>query len=266
MSGALLAADLKLAQALADEARSISLALFRGNFGRRRKADGSIVTDADEAIERAIRARVGRERPGDAMLGEEYGETGSGPRRWIVDAIDGTAHFAEGRPHWGTLIALEIDGEIAVGVCDMAPIDRRYFASAGQGAFCSERSGAPVRLQVSDAAQLQRARCFVSGPEWTPVPDRPRSAALAAQTQSVEPDDHPALRLAAGELEVAAFFMGGPWDVAAPAIVVREAGGRFSDLHGGGSIARGGGLFSNGRLHAAALALAGREAAVPELL
>jgi hypothetical protein len=106
----------------------------------------------------------------------------------------------------------------------------------------------------------------VSGPEWTPVPDRPRSAALAAQTQSVEPDDHPALRLAAGELEVAAFFMGGPWDVAAPAIVVREAGGRFSDLHGGGSIARGGGLFSTGRLHAAALALAGREAAVPELL
>jgi histidinol-phosphatase len=258
VSAAILAADLELARQLADEARSISLTSFRGRFEKRRKADGSIVTSVDEAVERAIRARLKRERPDDAMLGEEFGETGRGPRRWVVDAIDGTSSFAAGTDGWGTLIALEIDGEVAVGVCDMTPIDRRYFAASGQGAFCVERGGESLRLAVSAAAELRTARCFVPGPKWLPGADGIRAAALAARTRPVEPDDHPALRVAAGELEIAAFFMGGPWDVAAPAIVVREAGGRFSDLHGGRSIARGGGLFSNGAIHAAALAVVGR--------
>jgi len=258
LSAAELTADLTLARQLADEARAISLAAFRGHFEKRRKKDGSIVTSADEAVERAIRARLGRERPDDAMLGEEFGETGSGARRWIVDAIDGTASFAAGSEHWGTLIALEIEGTVAVGVCDMAPIDRRYFAASGAGAFCVDRGGKPMQLRVSRNGDLGSARCFVPGPEWTQGPDRMRSAALAVRTKIFEPEDHPALRVAAGEIEAAVFFMGGPWDVAAPSIVVREAGGRFGDLHGGVSIARGGGLFSNGAVHDAVLAVAGR--------
>ncbi len=253
-----LTADLELARRLADEARAISLAAFRGGFEKRRKKDGSVVTSADEAVERAIRARLGSERPEDAMLGEEFGETGSGPRRWIVDAIDGTASFAAGGQQWGTLIALEIEGAVAVGVCDMAPIDRCYFAASGLGAFCVERSGKPVRLSVSRTGDLGKARCFVPGPEWTRGPDRTRSAALASRTRIFEPDDHPALRVAAGEIEAAVFFMGGAWDVAAPSIVVREAGGRFGDLHGGTSVARGGGIFSNGAVHEAVLAVVGR--------
>jgi len=253
-----LTADLELARQLADEARAISLAAFRGGFEKRRKKDGSVVTSADEAVERAIRARLSRERPDDAMLGEEFGETGSGPRRWVVDAIDGTASFAAGGPQWGTLIALEIDGTVAVGVCDMAPIDRCYFAARGQGAFCVDRGGQPAPLRVSGNGDLKSARCFVPGPEWTRGPDMMRSAALAARTRIFEPEDHPALRVAAGEIEAAVFFMGAPWDIAAPSIVVREAGGRFGDLHGGTSIARGGGLFSNGAVHEAVLAVAGR--------
>jgi histidinol-phosphatase len=192
------------------------------------------------------------------MLGEEFGETGSGSRRWIVDAIDGTASFAAGGEQWGTLIALEIDGTVAVGVCDMAPIDRCYFAASGQGAFCVERGGKPTPLRVSRTGDLRKARCFVPGPEWTRGPDRTRSAALAASTRIFETEDHPALRVAAGEIEAAVFFMGGAWDIAAPSIVVREAGGRFGDLHGGVSIARGGGLFSNGAVHEAVLTIAGR--------
>ena len=258
MNAAALTDDLALARALADEARAISLAAFRGRFEKRRKKDGSIVTSADEAVERAIRARLLGERPGDAMLGEEFGETGRGPRRWVVDAIDGTASFAAGGEQWGTLIALEIDGIVAVGVCDMAPIDRCYFAASGHGAFLVEHGSEPGRLRVSTASELRSARCFVPGPEWTRDPDRMRSGALAARTRVVETEDHPALRVAAGEIEAAVFFMGGPWDVAAPSIVVREAGGRFSDLHGGTSIARGGGLFSNGGIHEAALAVVGR--------
>lgn len=85
-----------------------------------------------------------------------------------------------------------------------------------------------------------------------------RSASLAARTRIFETEDHPALRVAAGEIEAAVFFMGGPWDIAAPSIVVREAGGRFGDLHGGASIALGGGLFSNGAVHEPALAIVGR--------
>ena len=258
MNAAVLTDDLALARLLADEARAISLAAFRGRFEKRRKKDGSIVTSADEAVERAIRARLGRERPDDAMLGEEFGETGSGPRRWIIDAIDGTASFAAGGEQWGTLIALEIEGTVAVGVCDMAPIDRCYFAASGQGAFSVDRGGMPTQLRVSGIGDLRQARCFVPGPEWAQGTDRMRGGALAARTKIFETEDHPALRVAAGEIEAAVFFMGGPWDVAAPSIVVREAGGRFGDLHGGVSIARGGGLFSNGAVHDAALAVVGR--------
>jgi len=258
VSAAALEADLELAHRLADEARAISLSMFRGRFEQRRKADGSIVTAADEAVERAIRARLGQERPDDAMLGEEFGESGRGPRRWIVDAIDGTASFAAGSEHWGTLIALEIEGEVAVGVCDMAPIDRRYWAARGQGAFSADGAAAPVRLRVSETGELEGSRCFVPGADWLPEADRARAQALGAAARLVIPDDHPALGVAAGELDLAAFFVAGPWDVAAPAIVVAEAGGTFTDLHGGSSLARGGGMFSNGRVHETALALVRR--------
>jgi len=259
MSTVTLEADLELAQRLADEAREISLGMFRGSFGQRRKADGSIVTDADEAVERKIRETLARLRPADAILGEEQGQTGSGNRRWIVDAIDGTHSFATGSSQWGTLIALEIDSELAVGVCDMAPIDRRYWAASGAGAWSRDGTDAAVRLCVSGSDSLAASRCFVPGPEWLPANDREPSHALVRATRAVTPDDHPALRVAAGELELAAFFMGGPWDVAAPAVVVIEAGGRFTDLAGGTRTDLGGGLFSNGAVHDAALALVRRK-------
>jgi histidinol-phosphatase len=254
--------DLALARHLADEARAISLAMFRGRFGRRVKADGSIVTDADEAVERAIRRRLQAERPTDAMLGEEEGQTGGGHRRWIVDAIDGTHSFAAGGDQWGTLIALEIDGRIAVGVCDQVPIDRRYFAARGRGAFCAVGGAPPVRLAVSEAADLEQSRCFVPNNEWLPDAEtRAQATALLAATRQPVPGDHPALLVAAGDFDLAVYFMGGPWDVAAPSIVVEEAGGRFSDRLGGTSIERGGGIFSNGRVHDAVLAVTARAGA-----
>lgn len=250
--------DLALAHELADLARTISLAMFRGDFGQRRKADGSIVTDADEAVERAIRERLTRARPDDAMLGEEFGASGSGARRWIFDAIDGTHSFAVGSPQWGTLIALELEGEVVAGICDMAPIGRRYWAARGMGAYQADDGKEPQRLRVSTAGEIHNARCFVPGPEWCRGEDRERSQALAGLTRPVVPEDHPALVVAAGDLEIAGFFLGGAWDLAAPAIVVTEAGGRFSDLEGGTSLERGGGLFSNGLLHESALDVVGR--------
>jgi histidinol-phosphatase len=251
--------DLELALQLADAARAISLAMFRGSFGQRRKADGSLVTDADEAVEQALRERLAEARPGDAVLGEERGQSGTGKRRWIIDAIDGTHSFAQGSDQWGTLIALEDDGEISVGVCDMAPVDQRYWAIRGGGAYRRDGATAPAELlKVSTDANLDRSRSFVPGHDWMPDNDRPAGAALAEVTEPLSLGGHPALHVAAGKLEVAVFFMGGPWDIAAPALVVSEAGGRFSDLEGGTSIARRGALFSNGHVHEAALKLVRR--------
>jgi histidinol-phosphatase len=231
------------------------MSLFRGVFESRKKADGSLVTEVDEATEDAIRAIVTRERPHDAFLGEERGQTGSGSRRWIVDAIDGTLDFAAGTTGWGTLIALEIDGEIAVGVCEMSPRGKRYFATRGGGAFVSASGAGDTRLRVSDTAELAAARCFVPPALWVRTPAaRAMSNAVSAATLSYPQDEHPALEVAAGGADLCVFFMAGAWDLAAPALVVEEAGGRFTDLAGGRTLT-GGAVFSNGRLHDVAIAL-----------
>jgi histidinol-phosphatase len=250
-----LSADLALAHRLADAGRSVTMPRFRGVFTSRKKADGSLVTEVDEAAEDAIRAIVARERPHDAFLGEERGETGSGSRRWIVDAIDGTLDFAAGATGWGTLIALEIDGRVAVAVCEMSPIGKRYWARRGGGAYVSGTGARDVRLQVSGTTDLAAARCFVPPALWVRTPAaRAMSKAVGAATLPYEQDEHPALEIASGSADLCVFFMAGAWDLAAPALVVEEAGGRFTDLAGGSTLT-GGAVFSNGRLHDAAVAL-----------
>ena len=248
-SRASLDADLDLALRLADAARAISLARFRGSFQRRLKADGSIVTEVDEMVEDEIRELLARERPTDAILGEERGASGDGERRWIVDAIDGTLSFAAGKPSWGTLIALEVAGEIVVSVCDDPPIDRRYWAVKGAGAFRADGAFEPKRLQVSATRELAHARSFVPPPEWVRGEEAQAMAvALATATRPTASEDHPALQVAFGGYDVAVFFMAGPWDLAAPSLVVEEAGGRFTDLCGDVTLTAGA-VFSNGALH-----------------
>jgi histidinol-phosphatase len=256
-----LSADLGLAHRLADTARSVTMPRFRGTFTSRNKADGSLVTEIDEAAEDAIRAIVTRERPGDAFLGEERGETGGGRRRWIVDAIDGTSSFADGTTGWGTLVALEIDRRVAIGVCEMSPIGKRYWATRGGGAYVSQGGEGDVRLKVSGTAELGAARCFVPPAMWARTDAaRAMSSALTAATVAYEQDEHPALEVAAGRADLCVFFMAGPWDLAAPSIVVEEAGGRFTDLSGGYTLTNGA-VFSNGKLHAAAIELLKRNRA-----
>jgi len=246
-------ADLDLALRLADAAREISLARFRGSFQKRLKADGSIVTEVDEAVEDELRELLARERPADAILGEERGESGSGERRWIIDAIDGTLSFAAGETGWGTLIGLEVGGKVVVGVCDDPARDRRSWAVKGRGAFRTEGASRPTRLKVSSASELERARSFVPPAQWVRGDEaQAMAAALEAATRPTEADDHPALQVAAGSYDVAVFFMAGPWDLAAPLLVVEEAGGRFTDLNGASTLTAGA-VFSNGALHDATL-------------
>jgi histidinol-phosphatase len=252
-----LADDLTLAMRLADAASLISMAHYRRSPRQWAKLDGSLVTEADLAVEHELRALLARERPTDAILGEEAGASGAGRRRWIIDAIDGTVDFAKGTPHWCTLIALEIDGRLSVAVCDQPAHARRYWATRGGGAFRSSAADGGVRrLRVSDVDTLGDARTTVSADEWLRDDESRRiAAALRAATRAVPVVEHPALQVASGGYDFVVFFIAGPWDLAAPALVVEEAGGRFTDLTGREELASGTGVFSNGRLHDALLQL-----------
>jgi len=250
-------ADLDLAHRLADAAAEISMSHFGRDIRRWSKADGSLATEADVAVEDAMRARLSRERPDDAVLGEERGGSGRGHRRWIVDGIDGTNEFAGGSPDWGTLIALESDGRVVLGVCDQPAHRRRYWAVKGGGAFRSaSAAGAAQRLHVSPVNHLAGARSYVPPPEWLPDERARRVARAVTAATTPEPHvDHPALQVAAGGYDLVIFCLAGPWDLAAPSIIVEEAGGRFSDLDGHACLTSGHALFSNGLLHEEVLRL-----------
>ena len=127
--------DLELALRLADAADAIALGRFRSrDLVVETKPDRTPVTDADREIEHELRAMLGAERRRDAILGEEQGATGSGRRRWIVDPIDGTRNYSRGIPVWATLIALEEDGQVMLGVVSAPALHRRWWAERGGGA------------------------------------------------------------------------------------------------------------------------------------
>src|SRR5436305_10800453 len=98
------------------------------------------VTEADTAVERAVRERLATLRPGDVVVGEEYGApSNGGARRWIVDPIDGTKGYVRGLPVWATLLALQVADELAVGVVSAPALGRRWWAARGSGAFARSR-------------------------------------------------------------------------------------------------------------------------------
>ncbi len=155
-------------------------------MSQRHKADGSVVTEADIAVERMLSAALTRHRPSDAVLGEELGAVGQSSRRWIIDPIDGTMNFVAGRPDWGVHVALERDGEVIVGVVTRPVLGRRWWAGRGGGAYVGALAGAdvPRRLRVSGVQELGEAR--VSG--WLSDAD-PLKARLRSLPSWVEPLD-----------------------------------------------------------------------------
>lgn len=240
--------DLVLAHHLADEAARVALSWLRTPFASRTKPGGSIVIEADEAVEDALRATLAAERAGDTILGEERGQSGSGERLWIIDGIDGPHRFADGSGEWACLIALQVAGETVVGVVEQPVSGRRYWAVRGGGAFQREGSrDEPVR--VSEVSDLSAARGVPPAPEWCRDDRSRRVAAEFAALVAVPLSDHPAMQVAWGGARGRVLFDCGPWDLAAPALVVEEAGGCFSDLDGRRSIDSGSGLFTNGRIH-----------------
>jgi histidinol-phosphatase len=256
--------DLALALRLADAADEISRDAFTGSaVVHDLKADGSPVSAADVAVERAICEILARERPDDGVLGEEVGALGATGRRWILDGIDGTVLFVAGRVGWATEIALEVDGEPVVGVCTSPVERRRYWAARGGGAWWRSTAVEATPVRVSGATTLGGGRYSAIPPIEVLDPGRRAVAERlgVAGAAWVPPTEHGALFVADGRVDACVQLGGGPWDFAALAVIVTEAGGSFSDLAGGPDIYGGGPvLFSNGRVHGAALdALRGHE-------
>jgi histidinol-phosphatase len=251
--------DLTFALSLADAADEITEARFLArDLVVARKPDRTPVTDADTAVEDAARALIAAERPDDAVVGEERGGTLGSGRAWLLDPIDGTKNFLRGVPAWATLIALVVDGRPRVGVISAPALGRRWWAATGEGAWTST-SGVPARrISVSRVDDLGDAYLSTTDlGSWVTYHSRERYLALvdACWETRAFGDFWQHCLVAEGALDLAAEPIVNPWDVAPVRVLVEEAGGTFTDLSGATRIDGGSALSSNGRVHAAALAL-----------
>ena len=251
--------DLSLALALAAEADLISLERFTAlDLVVTTKPDRTPVTDADQAVERSIRAGIEVARPGDSILGEEYGAQGSGSRQWIIDPIDGTANFLRGVPIWGTLIALAVDGVPIVGVVSAPALGKRWWAAKDHGAFGMVHGQEPQRLQVSKVSDLKDAAFSYNNIKgWDAEGRLDQLISLQKQLWRAQAigDAWAYMLVAEGHLDAAGEWDMKPYDIAALIPIVEEAGGRFSSLTGESGPWSGSAFASNGRVHDAVLAI-----------
>ncbi|MBO0821280.1 MAG: histidinol phosphatase [Nocardiopsaceae bacterium] len=251
--------DLRFAHVLADAADDISTRRFRAlDLRVETKPDLTPVSDADQATEDAIRHILRRSRPRDAVLGEESGRTGRGPRCWVIDPIDATKNYMRGVPVWATLIGLMDGDEVVAGVVSAPALGKRWWASSGGGAWTGRSLAKASRMQVSGVTKLSDASFSYSGVGgWARAG---RLGGFLALSQSVWRtrgfgDFWSHMLVAEGAVEISAEPEVSLWDLAALKVIVEEAGGTFTDLSGvatpdGGSV-----VCTNGPLHSEALAL-----------
>ncbi len=245
-----MALDLELALEACDLADRLTLSAFRRpSLAVETKADLSPVTEADKAAELAIRQLIGRERPADAVLGEEMGSTGRGERRWVVDPIDGTVQFVHGIPVWATLLALEVDGAIELGVVSAPALGRRWWARRGQGAFAGAPGDAGERISVSRVASLADASISCGCIRDFPFPERLVELAVKVKHDRGFGDFWQHMLVAEGACDVALDPVDSLWDIAALQVIVEEAGGMFTDFAGARRLDGGNAVSSNGLVH-----------------
>ena len=247
--------ELALALELADLADAVSMRHFRAaDLHVEHKADATEVTVADRGAEAAMRARLARTRPDHAVLGEEEGLAGAeGARsRWILDPIDGTSNFVRGVPVWATLIALEEDGELVVGVASAPALGRRWWAARGRGAYAD---GQPIHVSgVGTIADLHLAYSDVGS-----FDEHGLGPALVQLTRRVWRarglgDFWMHVLVAEGAFDAAVEPIVSLWDLAALQVIVEEAGGRFTDLAGEPRADGGSACSTNGLVHGEVLA------------
>ena len=248
---------LAFALACCDEADEMALAHFRRDLVIETKPDRSFVTEADQAIERRIRERIATTYADHGVVGEEYGTAaGQGSVSWYVDPIDGTHNFMRGVPLFGTLLALEADGELQVGVMSAPALGGRWFARRGGGAWAitaiGRDAGRARRINASRVADLADAHLlYGSAQEIAGSGVAPGFSRLIADVWRDRGfgDFWGYALVAEGAAEAMVEVGPKSWDLAAPLVVIEEAGGRLTDLDGRRTIHSGTVLATNGLLH-----------------
>lgn len=237
---------------LADEADTITLPAFLDGVEVHAKADGTPVTAADTAVERTLRERIATAFPDHGILGEEMGaEPGRGGARWIVDPIDGTVNFARRIAVWATLIAVEQDGDLVAAAVSSPALSQRWSASRGGGAT-TVHYGRERPIRVSDFRRLAEAQVVHAGVGameregmgpglWQVLHQSKRDRGFG--------DALGYMLVAQGSADVMVETNVKPWDLAAPAMIITEAGGRFTDVAGTPGYAGPTALATNGHLH-----------------
>jgi histidinol-phosphatase len=257
---------LAFALELADEADRVSMSFYRGDLGTTQKADGTLVTLADRAVETMLRERITARFPTHSILGEEQGfsQGTEGAARWILDPIDGTHGFARGIPVWATLIACERNGTIEVGVASAPALGTRWWAGRGLGAWraaTAVRGGAPERIAVSSISTVMEAQILYGAHRLCLDRWGGRFESLLAEAWRTRGfgDFWSHCLVAEGAAEVMLEGDISPWDIAALQVIVEEAGGRLTDGVGTRTIDAGYSVTSNAAIHDALLrALAAR--------
>jgi histidinol-phosphatase len=266
--------DLALAHALADLADAISLDRYQAqDLVVTTKPDNTPVTDADRAVETAIREALATHRQTDGLVGEEFGsDKGTSGRYWVIDPIDGTKNFMRGVPTWATLIALvqvDLSGteEVIVGIASAPALARRWSAAKGHGAFVRFNAGSvddlsedleastnEKKISVSKVAKLSDAS--ISYSDFVGWGDRlepfQKMLANAWRTRGIG-DFWSHMLVAEGAVDVAIEPSLAVWDMAALDIIVREAGGAFTNTAGQNGPFGGSGVSTNGVLHNAVI-------------
>ncbi len=245
--------DLRLAHVIADQVDSMTMSRFRAvDLHVETKPDSTPVSDADRGAEEFIRAQLARARTRDAVVGEEFGEAGSGPRRWIIDPIDGTKNFVRGVPVWATLIALADGDEIVMGLVSAPALGRRWWAAKGSGAWTGKSLAAATRMHVSGVSSLSDASfAYSSLSGWE---ERDKLNGFLDLTRECwrtrgYGDFWSYMLVAEGSADIAAEPELELYDMAALVPIVVEAGGRFTSLDGMDGPWGGNAVATNGLLH-----------------
>lgn len=253
MTNSTLESDLAFALQLADLADAISFDRFHAaDLVVSMKPDMTQVTDADRAVEQAIRESIVTNIPGDSIYGEEFGTVGESTRQWIIDPIDGTANFVRGVPVWSTLIALALDGVPVLGVVSSPALGRRWWAANGLGAFTRELDGSEHRIHVSAVSDLADASAALSGVDRFDAEGKLEeyiALSRAVWRTRDYSDAWPYMLVAEGAVDIAGEFDLQPYDMAALFPIIAEAGGRLTSMRGEEGPWHGSALATNGLLH-----------------
>ena len=245
--------DLRLAHVLADAAERVTLPRFRAqDLVVEAKPDLTLVSDADRSAEEVIRGQLGRTRPRDAVIGEEFASTGHAQRRWIIDPIDGTHNYVRGVPVWATLIALVDGDEPVVGLVAAPALGRRWWAAHGSGAWAGRSLTSASRLHVSQVSALSDASIsLASVASWDALgrTDAVLDLARSCWRERGFGDFWSYMLLAEGSVDIAAEPELNLYDMAALVPIVTEAGGRFTSLAGQDGPFGGNAVATNGLLH-----------------